>query len=134
MNKNYNELQSKVLELNPYQAGSNSLSRRRSILYQEMCYRLKPFSTLKQFQLEISKDGMSALHTIFSSLCPLVFDYDLKCVAKTLLAFLKEVQSIKREYDPKHNKPITKHDTPHKQNNSALVEEFLAKRNERKSL
>ena len=131
MKENSNELQLSLLALNPYKADTKAISKRRSILYEEMCQTAKPFSSLRQFQIEITKEKMIAKNESFKSICPIVFDYDLKYAAQNLLKFLLKTVSIKRQYDPKYNKAVYIKVTSPKIDNSALVEEFLKNKKER---
>lgn len=125
MIQNSNKLQEVLLALNPYKAESNELSRRRSILYIEMCHTVKLYSSLKQFQIEITKEKMAESNDCFKSLCPVVFDYDLVCAAKNLLTLLTKTQSIKKQYDPKYNKAVYVRESSTKEDYSARAKEFL---------
>jgi hypothetical protein len=109
MGTNSNVLRDVLKVGNPYsKTGYNRLSRRRSILFEEMCSKFKPFSSMKQLRAEIKLEDLAIAHVDFYQHCPIKFELDLVCAAKNFLQLLKKLQSIERSYDPEFNKPIYK--------------------------
>jgi len=124
-----------ILKLkNPYSnLGTTALSRRRYILFDEMCAIIKPYSGIKQFKSEIKLENLAKKHPDFNMLCTVIFNFDLNCAANNILQFLSEIQTTKRSYDPAFNKPIYKTERPPKPQVTELPIGYIVKKIERKA-
>lgn len=131
---NSNELREILRLRNPYfNLGKHGLSRRRFILFEEMCVNIKPYSTIKQFKTEIKLANLAAKHPDFYSLCPVIFEFDFNCAVKNVLQLLKEIQTTERAYDPVFNKKVFKSKRPPKPEVTELPVGFKVRRIERRA-